>query len=186
VLRLVCAEFLEDRNPALAVGERSSLRAQLVSDRWLAELAQRLELNSLIHKGSSAISDRAAQATIGAECCEALVGAIYVCWGGSQGGLDAVRRWLDPHWQRSCLELEADPHLHNWKSALQEWSQATLGELPRYQNEERNRSHGNPERFISRVFFAQKQYGQGAGPSRRDAEQQAAKAALAKIKSQPQ
>ena len=184
VLRLACAEFLDRHNPQLAVGERSHLRAQLVSDRWLAELADLLELKALIQQGPCALGDIAAQATIGAECCEALIGAIYQCWGGSNGGLDVVREWLAPHWQRSCLALEADPNLNNWKSALQEWSQAALGELPDYQSEERNPSHGNPERFFSRVFLKQKLYGQGLGPARRDAEQQAAKAALAKIKPQ--
>jgi ribonuclease III len=181
VLRLACAEFLEHRNPQLAVGERSSLRAQLVSDRWLAELAQQLQLDQLIQKGPSATNDSAAQATIRAECCEALVGAIYQCW-----GLDAARLWLEPHWQLSCLELEADPHLYNWKSALQEWSQASLAELPEYQSEERNRSHGNPQRFFSQVSLKQKAYGSGWGASRREAEQQAAKAALAKLKPQLQ
>ena len=53
VLRLACAEFLEEHNPTLSVGDRSAFRAQLVSDRWLAELAAELELDGLIRAGSS-------------------------------------------------------------------------------------------------------------------------------------
>ena len=53
VLRLACAEFLEEHNPKLSVGDRSAFRAQLVSDRWLAELAAELELDGLIRAGSS-------------------------------------------------------------------------------------------------------------------------------------
>ena len=51
VLRLTCAEFLEEDNPKLSVGERSAFRAQLVSDRWLAKLAAELELDGLIRQG---------------------------------------------------------------------------------------------------------------------------------------
>ena len=43
VLRLACAEFLEVHNPKLSVGDRSAFRAQLVSDRWLAELSSEVE-----------------------------------------------------------------------------------------------------------------------------------------------
>ena len=53
VLRLACAEFLEEHNPTLSVGDRSGIRAQLVSDRWLAELAAELELDGLIVQGSA-------------------------------------------------------------------------------------------------------------------------------------
>ena len=105
VLRLACAEFLEEHNPKLSVGDRSAFRAQLVSDRWLAELAAQLELDGLILQGAATAGDTTARATVRAECCEALVGAVYLAWGGADGGLHAVHQWLDPHWERSCLEL---------------------------------------------------------------------------------
>ena len=182
VLRLAAAEYLQDQKAALAVGERSALRAQLVSDRWLSELAERLELDDIILKGPATASDPTAKATVRAECCEALVGGIYLAWGGADGGLKAVRRWLDPHWQRSCEELAADPHRHNWKSALQEWSQGDMGVLPNYCTEEQNRSHGSPERFHSQVSLNGKQLGEGHGPSRRLAEQEAARQALEQLR----
>ena len=87
VLRLACAEFLEEHNPKLSVGDRSAFRAQLVSDRWLAELAAELELDGLIRQGAATAADTTARATVRAECCEALVGAVYLAWGGADGGL---------------------------------------------------------------------------------------------------
>ena len=182
VLRLACAEFLEENNPKLSVGERSAFRAQLVSDRWLAELAAELQLDGLIKQGSATAADTTARATVRAECCEALVGAVYLAWGGADGGLHAVRQWLDPQWQRSCLELASDPHRHNWKSALQELTQAQQAGLPSYSTTEENSNHGDQRRFRSVVSVNAKEKGFGWGPSRRLAEQEAAREALEQLK----
>ena len=182
VLRLACAEFLEEHNPNLSVGERSAFRAQLVSDRWLAEIAAELQLDGLIKQGSATAADTTARATVRAECCEALVGAVYLAWGGADGGLHAVRQWLDPQWQRSCLELASDPHRHNWKSALQELTQAQQAGLPSYATTEENSNHGDQRRFRSVVSVNAKEKGCGWGPSRRLAEQEAAREALEQLK----
>ena len=182
VLRLACAEFLEENNSKLSVGERSAFRAQLVSDRWLAELAAELQLDGLIKQGSATAADTTARATVRAECCEALVGAVYLAWGGADGGLHAVRQWLDPQWQRSCLELASDPHRHNWKSALQELTQAQQAGLPSYATTEENSNHGDQRRFRSVVSVNAKEQGCGWGPSRRLAEQEAAREALEQLK----
>ena len=182
VLRLACAEFLEQNHPNLSVGERSAFRAQLVSDRWLAEIAAELQLDGLIKQGSATAADTTARATVRAECCEALVGAVYLAWGGADGGLHAVRQWLDPQWQRSCLELASDPHRHNWKSALQELTQAQQAGLPSYTTTEENSNHGDQRRFRSVVSVNAKEQGCGWGPSRRLAEQEAAREALEQLK----
>jgi len=178
VLRLACAGFLQIEHPELSVGRCSSLRAQLVSDRWLAELALRLDLETVLILGPMAAGDQAGRATVRAECCEALVGAIFEGWGGSQGGLDAVHAWLDPHWRQASAELLADPLRHNWKSALQEWSQGQGLGLPAYSSQEISRAHGDPRRFQCTVQVDGLDPAQGWGGSRREAEQQAARSAL--------
>jgi ribonuclease-3 len=187
VLRLAAAEFLQRQQPALSVGQCAALRAQIVSDRWLAELGESCGIAAVLHLGPMAAADLAGRATVLAESCEALIGGLYEAWGGADGGLAVVHRWLSPHWQRSILELQADPHLHNWKSALQEWSQARGLGLPCYLCEERSRRHGDPRRFLCRVALADlpTQAGEGWGGSRRQAEQQAARAALAGLEPAP-
>ena len=107
---------------------------------------------------------------------------MYLAWGGAGGGLHAVRQWLDPHWRRSCLELASDPHRHNWKSALQELTQAQKAGLPVYATTEENKNHGDPRRFRSEVSINNQHQGMGWGPSRRLAEQEAARHALAQLK----
>jgi ribonuclease-3 len=234
VLRLAAAEYLERRHPSLSVGQRSALRAQLVSDRWLAELAEQMELAPLLRLGPVALGDASGRATVLAECCEALVGALYRLGGGSGGGLELVLRWLEPAWDRASAELLADPERHNWKTALQEWSQGSGLGLPHYRCEEMSRRHGDPRRFRARVRCGSQDgaeadqevlallakpeaqangdapaagsgpeeggrpsdnrasrtpdnvaagcFGEGWGSSRREAEQQAARAALAELR----
>ena len=182
VLRLAAAEFLQRHHPGLGVGRWSALRAQLVSDRWLAEIAERCGIESVLLLGPMATGDSAGRATVRAECCEALLGGLYEAWGGGQGGLEPVHGWLTPHWQRSAAELLSDPDRHNWKSALQEWSQGQGLGLPQYNCAERSQVHGDPHRFGCTVQILGQASHTGLGPSRRSAEQAAARAALATIK----
>lgn len=178
VLRLAASEHLQREHPGLSVGACAELRAQLVSDRWLAELGESCGIDAVIRLGPLAAGDAAARRTIRAECCEALVGGLYEAW----GRLEPVHRWLAPHWRRSITELLADPHRHNWKSALQEWSQGEGRGLPQYHCEERSRRHGDPCRFLSWVTLTGEQLGEGWGGSRREAEQQAARQALERMR----
>ena len=175
VLRLAAADHLQRNHPELSVGACSELRAQIVSDRWLAELGESCQIDSVLRLGPLAIGDLAGRRTIRAEACEALMGALYEAW----GNLSPVHRWLAPHWECSIAELIADPHRHNWKSALQEWSQAEGMGLPHYRAEERSQRHGDPRRFACWVELKGQPLGEGWGGSRREAEQQAARAALA-------
>jgi ribonuclease III len=177
VLRLAASEFLRRAHPDLPVGRHAALRAQLVSDRWLAELGERCHLDQLWHLGAKAAGDPAARATVLAETAEALIGALYLIG----GDLAAVHRWLTPHWQRSVALYLADPDRDNWKSALQEWSQGQGLGLPGYECQEMSQLHGDPRRFLCRVTIGH-HHGQGWGRSRRQAEQQAARTVLTTIR----
>jgi ribonuclease-3 len=182
VLRLAAAAFLQREHGGLSVGRHAALRAQLVSDRWLAELGERCAIERVWRIGPMAAGDQAGLATVRAELCEALIGALYLAWGGEQGGLAPVLQWLSPHWRQSTAELLADPDQHNWKSALQEWTQARRLGLPHYRSEERSQAHGDPRRFHCRVEVAGEASAEGWGGSRRAAEQDAARAALQQLK----
>ena len=194
VLRLAAALFLREHHPKLSVGQWSALRSQMVSDRWLSHLARRCDLLSAVHLGAMAASDSAGRNTVLAETCEALIGGIYEAWGGSSAGLTAVLEWLTPHWRAEVDVLLSDPHRHNWKSALQEWSQARGLGLPSYRCQERLKQHGAPERFHCQVALDANPLdpgettrpvmtieGKGRGGSRREAEQQAARNALEQL-----
>jgi ribonuclease-3 len=129
--------------------------------------------------------------------CAAKSDAVYLAWGGPEGGLLAVHQWLTPHWQRSSEELLHDPDRHNWKSALQEWSQARGLGLPHYQCQQVSDSHGDLRRFHCTAELAAEpgapspdpqppsSRGEGWGPFRRAAEQAAAAELLAALRSAP-
>ena len=176
MLRLAASEFIAVAYPQMPVGERSSLRAQLVSDRWLAELGSKIDIEALIRLGAKASGDRAARATLRAEHCEALIGAIYRI----SGKVFPVQSWLTPYWRETSRDVLADPHRGNSKSALQEWTQGQGLGLPTYSCQEISQRHGDPRRFHCKVFIQDQNSptAEAWGGSRRQAEQQAAKAAM--------
>ena len=176
VLRLAASDFIESEHPQMPVGERSALRAQLVSDRWLAELGSIIGIEALLKLGAKASGDVAARATLRAEHCEALIGAIYRI----SGKVTPVQTWLTPYWQETSRDVLADPHRGNSKSALQEWTQAQGLGLPTYTCQQISPRHGDPRRFHCQVFIQDQNSltAEAWGGSRRQAEQQAAKAAL--------
>ena len=174
VLRLTATEFIDRQHPTLSVGACSNLRAQLVSDRWLTELGQRIELAPLLNLGAKAQGDPAARDTLLADATEALIGAVYA----GQASLDPIHRWLTPHWQRTSEAVLNSPDQFNSKSALQEWSQSQALGLPTYVTTERSRSHGDPHRFNSSVWIGAQLLAEERGRSRKEAEKNAANAAL--------
>ena len=178
VLRLAATEFIDHHYPDLPVGSCSSLRAQLVSDRWLAQLGEQLQLDSLLVLGPKAMGDAAARATLHADATEALIGAIY---SGSGNNLQPIHHWLTPHWQQTTAEVLATPHRFNGKTILQEWSQAEGLGLPEYTTTEQSSRHGDPERFKSHVKVGTRLSADGFGRSRKDAEQNAAAAAVQRL-----
>ena len=175
VLRLAATEFIDHHYPDLPVGSCSNLRAQLVSDRWLAQLGEQLQLESFLVLGPKAQGDTAARATLRADATEALIGAIY---SGSGNNLKPVHQWLTPHWQQTTAEVLASPHRFNGKTILQEWSQAEGLGLPDYTTREQSSRHGDPERFHSHVQVGTRLNADGLGRSRKEAEQNAAAEAV--------
>ena len=174
VLRLAATEFIDRRHADLAVGACSNLRAQLVSDRWLADVGEALAIEQHLLLGRHAQGDHAAKSRLRADATEALIGALY----SGLGNLKAIHRWLYPHWCATAQAVLATPHQFNGKTALQEWSQGQGLGLPSYATEECSRQHGDAERFHCRVSIQGRDLAEAKGRSRKEAEQNAAAAAL--------
>ncbi len=174
VLRLAASEYIDRKFPHMNVGERSTLRAQLVSDRWLTLVGKKINIYEVVIIGTKASSDISARTTIEAETTEALIGALYECL----KNLEPIHIWLTPHWDLESKRVLSDPHRQNYKSALQEWSQARGLRLPKYEIFENTKKHGDPNRFFCKVQLEGEKKGEGYGGSRREAEKEAAKNAL--------
>ena len=174
VLRLAATEFIDRHYADLAVGACSNLRAQLVSDRWLADVGSALGIEQHLLLGRHAQGDQSAESRLRADATEALIGALY----SALGDVEAIHRWLTPHWCATTKAVLATPHHFSGKTALQEWSQGQGLGLPRYATEECSRQHGDPERFRCQVSIQDRDLAEAKGRSRKEAEQNAAAAAL--------
>ncbi len=178
VLRLAASEFIDDYFPSMKVGERSALRAHLVSDNWLTEVGEDIGIKEIVIMGSKAAGDTYASATIQAEGTEALIGAIFECFKETE----FIKKWLTPYWENTTKKVLNDPHKKNPKSALQEWSQAKHQQLPKYKTNQKSSTHGDPQRFLSEVELEGHKIGEGWGRSIQESEKKAAEIALANIK----
>ncbi len=178
VLRLAASIFIEKDFPNLNVGERSSLRSHLVSDNWLATLGKKINIKETLIVGPKTFRDKSALKTIEGESTEALIGALYTCC----KAVEPIENWLSIYWKKESKLILSDPHQRNYKSALQEWSQALSLSIPKYKTIEQCKIHGDLKRFFSTVYLKNEKIGKGWGKSIKDAEKEAAKCALMNIK----
>tara|TARA_Y100001968_G_scaffold49692_1_gene40098 strand:- start:403 stop:1146 length:744 start_codon:yes stop_codon:yes gene_type:complete len=174
VLRLVASDFIKNKYPYMTVGERSELRSHLVSDQWLEEVGEEINIKNVLIIGKKALRDKSANATIQAEATEALIGALYE----SLTILDPIKQWLIPFWTKKSKEVLADPHKKNYKSALQELTQSKGLSIPTYKTNEIDKQHNNPKRFFCTVYIKNQSVAEGWGKSIKQAEKNAANKAL--------
>ena len=174
VLRLIASDFIKSKYPYMKVGERSELRSHLVSDEWLEQVGEKINIKSVLIIGQKALRDKSATATIQAQATEALIGALYE----SLNILDPIKNWLNPFWEYKSKEVLSDPHRQNYKSALQEWSQSKGLSIPKYKTTETDKKHDNPKRFFCTVYIKDQSIAEGWGKSMKQAEKDAAQKAL--------
>jgi ribonuclease III len=169
VVRLLVSEFLFEVYAEQNSGELTAVRAVLVSDQTFSEWGEQLDLDQFLVIGSSA--DDGGRASRLADCFEAVLGALYL----STGNFSLIRPWLLPLVEKMTQEILNDPTRGNYKAALQELTQAKNTELPEYRLVGQT-DEGKPI-FISEVWFWGERWGRGEGPSKKKAEQAAAKEA---------
>ncbi len=174
VLRLIASDFIKNKFPYMKVGERSELRSHLVSDKWLEEVGEKIDIKNVLVIGKKALKDKSANATIQAEATEALIGALYE----SLNIVEPIKDWLIPFWNEKSKEVLADPHKKNYKSALQEWTQSKHLSIPEYKTIEIDKKHNNPKRFFCTVHIKNRSIAEGWGKSIKEAEKDAARQAL--------
>ena len=177
VLRLSASEFIENNFQRLSVGERSELRAQIVSDEWLAKFGGKIHLERIILVGPKAMGDSFSKDTIIAEITEALIGAFYKCF----SSLKEINLWLDQYWLKDSKIILDAPHKFNAKSKLQEWCQSKYINLPIYKIIETSKTHGDQKRFYCELFIEGKLYATSYGQSHKKAEKIAASKAIEAI-----
>jgi len=176
VLELIVTEELYNRFPAFQEGKMTSVRAALVNYVMLADVARSFGLETFLLMSRGELRDTGrAREVIVANAIEALIGAIYMD-GGFSGAKKFITKWvlgrLDEVFQKG-LYMDA-------KSVLQEKAQAQRKVTPTYHL---LGSSGPDHKRMFRigVYFSDKLMAEGEGPSKQDAEVEAAKKALERI-----
>jgi len=176
-LGFVIADLLFSEFPDFDEGQKSKVKASLVSTATLARQAERLNLGDhlLLGRGEEKTGGRRKQALL-ADGYEALIAAIYL-----DGGIEHARDFV----AREFKGLLADARQHgvaaqDYKSTLQELVQLRHGQLPEY----RLVGSSGPDhrkQFQVAVFVNGEQAAEASGTSKKEAEQDAARMAIVKL-----
>lgn len=176
VLGLIVADLLYERLPDAPEGNLSYLRSQMVDAASCARYAEKLDLGGYVLLGrGERMSGGRGRETIAADLFEALVGAIYL-----DGGIESAKKFFISSFQEELQLFLAEPPQQNWKTMLQDLLQKQWQQLPVYKvMAQSGPEHG--KMFEVAVFLGEEEMGRGSGPSKKQAEAEAAKAAYAKL-----
>jgi len=178
VLNLIIAEQLFRLRPDATEGELSRLRATLVREDSLAEVARELELGDYLTLGSGELkSGGFRRASILADALEALIGAVYLDRGFEQTVALVLRLFGD-----KLRDLPEAAVLKDPKTQLQEWLQSRQQDLPTYEVIEVKGAAHAQTFTVACMVTGQSQPSIGKGSSRRKAEQAAAREMLNRVK----
>lgn len=177
VLQLVLTRVLYERFPAFGEGPLTKARAKLVNRRSLAEKGRSLKLGEhlILSRGEEAHGGRERASAL-ADTFEAVLGAVFL-----DGGMIAAEEFVERHFGETFGNLPVIPILENPKGELQELLQSQSSEAPVYHVV----STSGPDHdrvFECTVHHAGKELARGRGKSKKDAESEAALAALGKLR----
>lgn len=177
VLGVVVSQYLYEHHPTWDQGMLSKAKSSTVKEEPLAEVALKLGLDAFLELSpSEEATGGRLRPSILADVVEALIGGIYL-----ESGLE-VARWfvleqLHPYLMRiSGGDVSPD----DFKSKLQEVAQAIWRKSPQYRVVKEG-GFAHERRFNVEVVFDDQVLGEGSGRSKKEAEQDAARDALAII-----
>ena len=178
VLGFVIADMLFPDFPDFDEGQKSKSKASLVSTTALARLAERLGLGEhlLLGRGEEKTGGRRKQALL-ADGYEALIAAVYL-----DGGIEHVRAFIAREFRDLLAEVRRDGvGGRDYKSSLQELVQARDQGLPEYRLVG-TLGPDHQKLFQVEVVVGGQSLATASGTSKKEAEQEAARAALEKLR----
>ncbi len=177
VLQLILTRELYLKFPDVGEGPLTKARAKLVNRRSLAEKGRALRLGEhlIMSRGEDVHGGRERPSAL-ADTFEAVVGAIFL-----DGGFAAAEQFVERHFGEGFGELAVIPILENPKGELQELLQSQSSAAPEYQVV----SVSGPDHdrmFECTVQHDGRELARGRGKSKKEAESEAALAALVKLR----
>lgn len=177
VLGFIVADMLFRRYPDRDEGQKSKMKAGLVSAAMLGKQAARLALGQhlLLGRGEEKSGGRR-KMTLLADTYEAVIAAVYL-----DGGIDAARAFIEREFGALVVAAgAADPHGDDYKSALQEFVQGRGQPLPEYvvahETGPAHRRLFHVDVIVDGTVIAS-----ADGRTKKEAEQDSARLALAKL-----
>ncbi len=172
ILGMVTADRLYHWFPSLPEGRLSRLRAELVCEQSLHAVALDLKLGDYLRLGKGEEhSGGRTRPSILADAVEAVIAAMFL-----DGGLEPARAFILGHILAGVEEGEIH-HVKDYKTELQEVIQRKADQHIRYELVESS-GPDHMKRFTMAVFLNDEEIGRGDGRSKKEAEQEAARAAL--------
>jgi ribonuclease-3 len=177
VLDLVVGEYLFSKFPKHDEGKLSKMRASLVNEEAFTRLANALGLGEFIYLSNAEENNRGrSKPSLLSNAFEAIMGAIYL-----EVGLKTVSTIMVKLLDENYEELTLDSLFKDYKTSLQELTQAHFGMTPEY-NLMHSRGPDHLKEFEIAVKIDGKIYATAIGKSKKVAQQEAAKIALALLK----
>ncbi len=172
VLGLIVCQALYERLPNALEGDMTKVKSTVVSRRVCARVAQQLRLTEGLVLGQGMDNGEHLPPSLAAGVLEAVIAAIYL-----DGGLEAARRFVLRHMEDELRKATDSGHQFNYKSQLQQWAQRRMNATPFYELlDEKGPDHAKC--FEVAVSIAGRQFPSAWGPSKKEAEQKAARLAL--------
>ena len=176
ILGFVVAKELFAKHPSEQEGKLSKLKSKIVSETYLTLMANQLELGKyLLLSSEEAASGGAEKASILSDSVEALICAIYL-----DSGIAAATRFVKNHILVDYMQTVNRDELVNYKSILQEYLQGRNQDPPKYITIAEDGPEHN-KTFTVEVVFGKGMHCTGKGNTKKNAHQEAAKAACQKL-----
>jgi ribonuclease-3 len=173
VVGLVIGEYLYEKYPGYSEGNLAKSKSYIVSETTLAEAAQSLGLDQFVRisAGEDSSGGRKRRSIL-ADAFEALIAAVYL-----DSGIRSARRVIRKALKDSIKASATDEHRRDFKSALQERTQAKSRLTPVY-HIVREEGQDHDKTFVAQAVLDGTVLGEGSGKSKKEAEQAAALDAL--------
>ncbi len=176
VLDLIVGEYLYKKFPSYDEGKLSKMRASLVNEEGFAHLAKILNIGDFILLSNAEQNNGGRdKPSLLSNAFEAIIGAIYL-----ESGLNSAKKVTVKLLESGYDSISLDTLFRDYKTALQELTQARFGTTPLYKLIGSSGPDHQKE-FKIAVFIQDKEYASSTGKSKKMAQQIAAQLTLEQL-----
>ena len=177
VLRLVVSELLFDKYSDYDEGKLTKIRSYLVSDEFLAQLAQKINLGCVLKIGHHEEKDGGRKKESILACAmEAVFGAVF-----KSCGFESAKTFISQIYSMIKVDVSMVLYMYNSKELLQQYTQGKTKNLPEYElTKEFGKAHNKTYEVC--VKYQGDVLGVGTARTKKEAEKIAAFNALKKLK----